>query len=74
MRLVDAMARGFQNELEKIAREKRALDLGSVGKFLKSPTGKALGLATLGIGSWEGAKKVHKDWKIGRQVRKAGGY
>jgi hypothetical protein len=66
MSFVNEMARGFQNELRKIASEKK----GSVMKLLSNPM--VYG-PLAGVAGWESAKKMHKDWKIGRQVRKASG-
>ena len=66
MSFVDDMARGFHKELKKIASEKKS----SVSKLLTNPW--VYG-PLAGIAGWEGAKKMHKDWKIGRQVRKASG-
>jgi hypothetical protein len=71
MKFVEAMAQGFQNELQKIAfKGLSAKNLSSLSKILRNP---AVYGPILGVAGWEGSKKMHKDWKIGRQVRKASG-
>lgn len=70
MRFVEDMAQGFQNELQKIAANSITGNLGPLAKLLTKPY--VYG-PLLGVAGWEGAKKMHKDWKIGRQVRKASG-
>lgn len=64
MNYVDVMSQSFQNELEKIASEKRAQGLGeALGKYKFPAT--VIG----GIAAWETAKKINRDRKMGRQLR-----
>ena len=60
---VDAMSRGFESELQKIAQ-------ASVGakalKAVKSPT---FLLPAAGIAGWELLRKANEDRKLGREIR-----
>jgi len=69
MRFINAMANGFQRELRKIASEKK----GSVSQLLSNPLAKPALYAALGVTGWKGIGKAHRDWKLGRQVRKSSG-
>ena len=56
---VDKMAAAFQDELEKIAQEKRAADT----KSLLVP-----GIAVGALGTMA-LQRAHRDWRMGRAVR-----
>jgi hypothetical protein len=79
MKLVDAMANGFQNELKKIAANKLAFFGKKAPPVAKTPglakilSSKYVLAPALGIAGWEMAKKTHRDWKTGRQIRRASG-
>jgi len=67
-RYIDRMSGSFQNELRKIASQRFSVKTSGL---------KALALPALaGIAAWEGLKKVEKDRRLGREIRRRqrGGY
>jgi hypothetical protein len=69
MKYADVMSQGFQDELRKIASQKEGQDLGSaVGKKLgpwKIPAAIAGGVV-----GWEALKRLNRDRKLGRHLRR----
>lgn len=56
---LEMMADAFQDELQKIAKQKKAAAIG-----------KALPLMAAGAAGWETMRRANEDRKLGRQVRK----
>jgi hypothetical protein len=59
---IDRMSSSFQNELQKIAGVR--VKTGSIltSKYVLGPVA--------GIAAWEGLKKVEKDRRLGREIRR----
>ena len=70
MDYLGVMSNAFQDELRKIASEKRALDTtGLAGKALKTVKSPWFYMPAAGIAGWETLKRVDRDRRLGRQMR-----